>query len=319
MDIHDVNPWEALGLQEPEPAQEPQEPESEQTPEVAEPAGEGVQDQDVAEPGTDDDMDDDQETETEPKQEPEKKPLTKEERAANAKRRRQQEIDDAVSAAVEKALAEERAKQKAKEEAFFQAAKMKNVHKDNADITSLDDALDWATADKLAKANERLRKGQLTAEDLQALVEQTPVFKAIQEKQAQQDQAAQTQSRQQFEQSVEMELAQIQKLDPTIGSLADIVKMDTGKEFARLVQKGGLSYLEAFKLANMDRLMEQKATVAAASAKAASGGKDHLTKTKSVGTPPMEVPQDVKDAYRIFNPKATDEEIEKHYRKMNKK
>lgn len=317
MDIHDVNPWEALGLQEPETAQEPEAPESEQEPEAAEPAGSGEQDPEVAAPDTDDDMDDGQEQD--PEQEPEKKPLTKEERAANAKRRRQQEIDDAVSKAVEKALAEERAKQKAKEEAFFKAAKMKNAHKGGTDILNLEDALDWATADKVAKANERLKKGQMTAEDLQAMVEETPAFKAMQQKQAQQEQADAQRSQQQFAQDVELELAQIQKLDPTVNSLADIVKMETGKEFARLVQRGGLSYLEAFKLANMDRLMEQRAKVASTAARVATGGKDHLTKTKSVGTPPLEVPNDVKAAYRIFNPKATDEEIEKHYRKTNKK
>lgn len=318
MDINDVNPWEAMGLEEPETEPEVQEPESEQKPEAAEPEGEGEQDQQPADAGTDEDMDDDQEPETDPK-EPEKKPLTKEERAANAKRRRQQEIDNAVAKAVEKALAEEREKQKAKEDAFFKAAKMKNVHNGNSDILSLDDALNWADADKLAKANERLKKGQMTAEDLQAMVEETPAFKAMQQKQIRQEQAQKQESQKQFAQSVEMELAQIQKLDPTVQSLADIVKMDTGKEFARLVQKGGLSYLEAFKLANMDRLMQQRAQVASTAARVATGGKNHLTKTKSVGTPPMDVPQDVKDAYRIFNPKATDEEIEKHYRKINKK
>ena len=317
MDIHDVNPWEALGLKEPETAQEPEAPESAQEPEVAEPAGSGEQDQQPADAGTDDDMDDGQEQD--PEQEPEKKPLTKEERAANAKRRRQQEIDDAVSKAVEKALAEERSKQKAKEEAFFKAAKMKNAHKNGADILSLEDALEWATADKVAKANERLKKGQMTAEDLQAMVEETPAFKAMQQKQAQQEQADAQRSQQQFAQDVELEMAEIQKLDPTVNSLADIVKMETGKEFARLVQRGGLSYLEAFKLANMDRLMQQRAKVASTAARVATGGKDHLTKTKSVGTPPMEVPQDMRDAYRIFDLKASDEKIEKHYRKFNKK
>lgn len=318
MDINDVNPWEAMGLEEPTEEPEGQEPGSEQNPEAAEPEGEGEQAQQPADAGTDEDMDDDQEPETDP-EEPEKKPLTKEERAANAKRRRQQEIDNAVAKAVEKALAEEREKQKAREDAFFKAAKMKNVHNGNSDILSLDDALNWANADKLAKANDRLKKGQMTAEDLQAMVEETPAFKALQQKQIQQEQAQKQESQKQFAQSVEMELAQIQKLDPTVQSLADIVKMDTGKEFARLVQKGGLSYLEAFKLANMDRLMQQRAQVASTAARVATGGKNHLTKTKSVGTPPMDVPQDVKDAYRIFNPKATDEEIEKHYRKINKK
>ena len=318
MNINDVNPWEAMGLEEPTTEPEGQEPESEQEPEVAEPAGEGEQDQQPADAGTDDDSAEDQEPETDP-EEPEKKPLTKEERAANAKRRRQQEIDNAVKNAVEKALEEERAKQKAKEDAFFKAAKMKNVHNGNSDILSLEDALNWATADKLAKANERLKKGQMTAEDLQAMVEETPAFKEMLQRQNQQEQAQQQESQRQFTQTVELELAQIQKLDPTVKSLADIVKMDTGKEFARLVQKGGLNYLEAFKLANMDRLMQQRAQVASTAARVATGGKDHLTKTKSVGTPPMEVPQDVKDSYRIFNPKATDEEIEKHYRKTYKK
>jgi len=221
---------------------------------------------------------------------------------------------------VEKALAEERSKQKAKEEAFFKVAKMKNAHKNGADILSLEDALEWATADKVAKANERLKKGQMTAEDLQAMVEETPAFKAMQQKQAQQEQADAQRSQQQFAQNVELEMAEIRKLDPSVKSLADIVKMDTGKEFARLVSPPyGLNYLDAFRLANMDRLMEQRAKVAATSAKVAASGKEHLTKTKSVGTPPLEVPNDVKAAYRIFNPKATDEEIEKHYRKTNKK
>lgn len=317
MDIYDVNPWDVLGVKEPETEQDPETPESEQEPEVAEPAGEGEQDQQPADAGTDDDVDDDQEPE--PEQEPEKKPLTKEERAANAKRRRQKEIDDAVSEAVEKALAEERSRQKAKEEAFFKAAKMKNAHKGGSDILNLDDALDWATADKVAKANERLKKGQMTAEDLQAMVEETPAFKAMQQKQAEQERAAAQQSQQQFSQSVELEMAEIRKLDPTVNGLADIVKMETGKEFARLVQHGGLSYLEAFKLANMDKLMEQRARVAATSAKVSASGKDHLTKTKSVGTPQIEVSQDMKDAYRIFDLSATDEKIEKHYRKFNKK
>jgi hypothetical protein len=315
MDINDVNPWETLGLEEPETEASAEDPAGGQEQEVAEPAGEGEQDRELAETGTDDDMDEDQ---GEPEEEPEKKPLTKEERAANARRRRQQEIDNAVSKAVEKALAEERQKQKAKEEEFFKAAKIKNVHKGNAEIESLDDGLAWATADRLARANERLRKGQLTAEDLQALVEQTPVVKAVQEQQARQEQAAQADNRNRFEQDVQMEIAQIQKLDPTVKNLADIIKMDTGKEFARLVQKGGLSYLEAFRLANMDRLMEQRASVAAAAAKTAAGGKEHLTKTRGVGNPVADVPQDVKDRYRIFDQKATDAEIERHYRKDKK-
>lgn len=315
MEINDVNPWEALGLEQPETAQDPEPAASEQEPEVAEPAGEGGNDPEVAEPDTDDDMEDGQEPAEEPEEKPEKKPLTREERAANAKRRRQQEVDEAVA----KARAEEQKKFNDRLAAFFKDAKMKNAHNGNSDILSLEDAEAWALQDRLAKANANLKAGKMTAEDLQTLVEESPTFKDMKQKQEQQEQTAREQSQHQFQANVELEMAEIRKLDPTVKTLADVVKMDTGKEFARLVQKGGLSYLEAFKLANMDKLMEQRATVAATAAKVATGGKDHLTKTKSVGVPPLDVPQDVKDAYRIFNPKATDEEIEKHYRKLNKK
>ena len=318
-DIENVNPWEALGLTEPETA--PEDPAGGQEPEHAEPAGEGEQDQDAAEPGTDLDMAQESENGEEPEdpaeQEP-KKPQTKEERAANARRRREQEVQEAVDKAVREALEQERKATKTRLDAFFGQAKMKNAHNGNSDILSLEDAEAWAQADRMAKANAALKKGQLTAEDLQALMEESPAFKEMQQKQARQEQEARQQNRQQFESNVSLELAEIQKLDPTVQSLADIVKMDTGKEFARLVQKGGLSYLEAFKLANMDKIMRQKAAAAAAGAKTAAAGKDHLTRTKSRGTAPIEVPKDEKEAYRIFNPGASDAEIEKHYRKFSK-
>ena len=316
MDINDVNPWEAMGLQEPETDPDDTNPEGEQEQEPADPAGEGEQGQEPAEPGTDDDMDDDQDPADEPEEEPAKKqPLTKEQRAENARRRRQKEVDDAVAAA----RADEQKKFNDRLAKFFKSARMKNAHNGNSDILSLEDAEAWAEADRLEKANAALKAGKLTAADLQTLVEESPRFKAMQQKQEQQEQAAAQESKSKFAQNVELELAEIQKLDPTVKSLADVIRMDTGKEFARLVQKHGLSYLEAFKMANMEKLMNQQARVAATAAKVASGGKDHLGKTKGVGKPPLDVPQEVKDAYRIFNPKMSDEEIEKHYRKTNKK
>lgn len=322
MEINDVNPWTALGLEEPETEQTGGEPESGNEPEVAEPAGAGGNEPEVAEPDTDDDMDEDldpEEPEEKPEPEQKKQPMSKEERAANAKRRRQKEIDDAVAAAVEKALAEERKKQKTREEAFFKAAKMKNAHNGNSDILSLEDGEAWAAADKLAKANANLKAGRLTAEDLQALVEDSPVFKAMQQKQLQQDQAAQEQNRQQHQKTVELELAEIRKMNPKIKGLSDIVQMETGKEFARLVSPPhNLSYLDAYRLANHEQLMQQAQQVAAAGARVAAGGKDHLKKTQSRGQGALEVPADVKENYRALMPGMTDEEIQKEYNRFMK-
>lgn len=321
MEINDVNPWTALGLEEPEAEPTDGAPESGNEPEVAEPAGAGGNEPEVAEPDTDDDMDDDldpEEPEEKPEPEQKKQPMSKEERAANAKRRRQKEIDDAVSAAVSKALAEERKQQKAREEAFFKAAKMKNAHNGNSDILSLEDGEAWAAADKLAKANANLKAGKLTAEDLQALVEDSPAFKNMQQKQLQQDQATQEQNRQQHQKTVELELAEIRKLNPKINGLADILAMDTGKQWASYVQKNGMSYLDAYRLANHEQLMKQAQQVAATGARVASGGKDHLTKTKSRGQGALEVPADVKANYRALMPGMTDEEIQREYNQFMK-
>ena len=114
-------------------------------------------------------------------------------------------------------------------------------------------------------------------------MEQTPAFKAMQQRQAAADQAAADQEKQRFDQSVEMELAEIQKLNPEVRNLSDVLAMDTGKEFGRLVKQYGMSYLEAYKLANHDKLLEQARNVAATGARTAAGGKNHLTKTVSRG------------------------------------
>lgn len=320
MEINDVNPWTALGLEEPEAEPAGNAPESANEPEAAGPAGTGANEPEAAEPDTDEDMDEDlepdeePETDPEPKQTQKKQPMSKEERAANAKRRRQKEIDDAVA----KALAEERSKQKAKEDKFFKAAKMKNAHNGNSDILSLDDAEAWAEADRLAKANANLKAGKLTQEDLQALVEESPAFKAMQQKQLQQEQQVQDQNRQQFQQSVETELAEIRKLNPKINGLSDILGMETGKQWAAYVQRHGMSYLDAYKLANHDQLVQQAQKVAATGARVAAGGKEHLIKTQSRGQGAMEVPADVKENYRALMPGITDEEIQREYNQFMK-
>ena len=315
MEFNNVNPWTALGLEE--PAEDPAAgaPEGGNDPAVAAPEGTGENDPEPAEPDTEEEPEPetDEEPEQEPKQKREAKPMSKEQRAENARRRRQKEINDAVAAA----LAEERKKQKEKEDAFFKVAGMKNAHKGGAEIKSLDDALDWVTDDRVAKANDRIKKGQMTAEDLQAMVEETPAFKAMQERLAAREREDQAQSMQQFGQTMELELAEIKKLNPNINNLADILRMDTGKDFARFV-KGGASYLKAYKAANMETLMQQAQQVAAAGARVASGGKDHLRKTQSRGQGALEVPADVKANYRALMPGMTDEEIQRDYNKFMK-
>lgn len=312
MEHNEVDVWGVFGLEEPAEQEVQQPPEGEQEPETAEPADAGEQDQELAEPDAEeDDLDEDKPN---PEAEPEKKPLTREQRRENAKRRREQEIRERVEAA----LAEERKAQKARLDAFFGQAKMKNQHKGGAEIRSLEDAEEWAQSDRMARVQANLKSGKLTPEDITALVEESPAVKALQENQSRQAQAAQEQDQQRFRVTVEQEMAEIRAMNPRINSLTDILAMETGKEFARLVQHHGLSYLEAYKLANQNQLMEQARNVAATGARVAAGGKEHLTKTQTRGQTPVEVPKDIAEGYRVMNPGITDADIEKKYRKWLK-
>lgn len=296
--------YEALGVEMPQA-----EPESENTQEAADPAEEGAREQEPAEPAAAQEPGD--EDGEDPEQEPEKKQQSRQERAENARRRRQKEIDDAVKAAVEA----ERQASKQRLDAFFKQAKMKNQHNGGSDILSLEDAEAWAQADRMARVQANLKKGQLTAEDMQALIEESPAVKALQQSQSRQEQQAQEESRQRFAMSVETELAEIRKLNPKVQSLQDILAMDTGKQWASYIQNNGMSYLDAYKLANYDKLVQAAQQTAQAGAQMREQGKRHLKPDTPRGQGAIEVPKKIKDNYRIFQPDLTDAEIEADYRK----
>ena len=294
----------------------PEDPTGEQEQETAEPAETGEQEQEIAEPaanedGSETEAETEEDQDEEPEQQPDKKPLTKEQRKENARRRRQKEVDDAVSAA----LRREREENNAKWARFFSQAQLKNQHQNGDVIDSLEKAEQWAEQDRIAKLNQNLKKGSLTAEDLQTAMEQSPAFKAMQQKQAEAEQAAAKQETRQFEQTAEMELAQIQKINPKIKSLADILAMDTGKQWAAYVQNNGMSYLDAYKLANMEELMQQGQKAAAAGDQMRSKGKTHLQPVSPRGQGGIEVPKRIKELYRMGRPQMTDAEIEADYRK----
>lgn len=299
----DVNVYEVFGLEA--PAEEPA-PAGENEQEVAAPADGGENEQEVAAPATEQETDTDGlEAGTEDKQ-----PQTREERAENARKRRQQEVDDAVNAALQK----EREAQNKKLQEFFSRAGMKNNFTGKP-INSLEDFEAWDQANKAAAMQKDLKAGKLTPEALEQLIENSPTMKRARALTEQAEQTAQETRNAQYAQRVEQELAEIQKLDPKMQSLTDIIQGPNGRRFAELVQKNGLSYLDAYKLANMDRLQEQARNVAAAGAQMRNSSKDHLRRTDMRGQGAVEVPEDVRASYRIFNPNMSDEEIQRDYQK----
>lgn len=118
---------------------------------------------------------------------------------------------------------------------------------------------------------------------------------------------------------LEDELREIQRLDPSVHSLEDIVRGPGGQRFYGYV-KGGLSYLDAFYLANRERLAQQMALAGKRQAQELERSKAHLTAAGGVQGPWSDgVPGDQLDLFRELNPGVSQAEIQSYYNKYNQR
>ena len=219
---------------------------------------------------------------------------------------------------MKKAVEDERARTKGQMDAFFAKAGMKNTVTGKP-ITTLEEFDTWQADYDAAKLQKDLKAGKLTPEALRSAVEQTPAIQALKKQQEQQAAADEQRRQAEAQARVNAELAEIHKLDPTINTVEDLLSMPGAKAFYDLVRKGN-SFLDAYRLANFDRLTTARAEAARQQALNNARGKDHLTGTGTPqGTGAATVPPDVKAEYLAFNPDATDAEIQKHYNRYMEK
>jgi len=238
---------------------------------------------------------------------------TMEERREHAAQRRQRETQAAIDAAVQEALKAERDRSQAEMDAFFAQANLKNTITGEA-ITNMQQFQEWRSAFDAAKLQRDLKAGKLTPESLQKAIDQTPAMQKVQQMVAQQDEARRQQDMAAAQAKVDAELKEIQKLDPTIKEVKDLLTQPYSKQFYEYVKKGN-SFLDAFYLANRERL--EKATAEAARQQAMNNArsKDHLSPTAARGGGAASVPAEELAMYREFMPGATDAEIQAHYNK----
>ena len=112
---------------------------------------------------------------------------------------------------------------------------------------------------------------------------------------------------------------EIGKLDDRIKSFEDLPKMDNYELFDDMVRNRGYRMVDAYKLANMDRLQEKRAAAASQEVRNSINSRKHLTQTTGgAGEAPTVVPADVKAMYKQFNPNATDAQILAHWQKSQK-
>lgn len=226
--------------------------------------------------------------------------------AAAARRRAEQQ------AAIDKAVQEERERAKGEMAAFFKRARLKNTFT-GEDIRTMEEFEAWDREFSASKIQRELKEGKLTPESLETMIDENPAVKRAKELIQQQEEAAQAAEASAAKARVDSELLEIQKLDPTIRSVEDLLHMPTAKEFYALVQKGN-TFLDAFRLANFERLSAQTAEAARQQAQNLSRSKDHLTATTGQrGGGAISVPADELKLFREMNPGASEADIQAYY------
>lgn len=307
MSMNEADYYAVFGLEQ--PSEEPVEKPEAESGEVADPAEEPQEDtqsqldktEEVVDPPVDDEKNGAQ------------APMSREERAKQAKERRRRETDEAI----QEALAAERERTgKAREEelsAIFANAGLVDRYHDNKPITNKAEFDKWVEANKTEQLSRELKEGRLTPETLREAIEQSPTLQELRGKPEEKPEA-----KPDMEQIVKRELEEIQKLDPSVKSINDITALPTGEAFRALVNRRNLSFLEAFKIANFDRIQTIRAAAQRQSAKNAES-KSHMKGINASAMGGAEVSDREMNIYRAMCPWMSDDEIRADFAKRSKK
>lgn len=240
-------------------------------------------------------------------------PMSREERKKQAKERRQRLIDEAVQEALTKEREKTGKAHKEELEAIFAGAGLVDRYHDNKPVTNMEEFKAWQEAQKTERLNRELKEGRLTPETLQDAIENSPTVQGLREKPAEPP----AEQRPDMEKIIRNELEEIKKLDPSISSINDITDLPTGKKFRDLVNRGNISFLEAFKLANFDRIQTIRAAAQRQAAKNAES-KSHMKGITASAKDAAEVSDREMKIYKTMCPWMSDDEIRADFAKRTK-
>lgn len=216
-----------------------------------------------------------------------------EERSRQAHGRRQRELDQARMDAV--------TAERTRISGVLKRLGIANPDKNGAPIESLDELEEYARAE----SDRRLNEGKGTADDVRRIIREEEARRGM-EQRAREQQAANNAA---FEATVKEEIKAISEYDPSIKTMDDLLQKE-GSTFRNYVNRG-MTFLEAYELTHKSEIRARDRAAAAETAKVA--GKDHLRGTTSRSDGSVDVPEDVKAQYRIFDPDISDADIRKHY------
>ena len=226
---------------------------------------------------------------------------------AAARRRAEAERD----AAIAKARADAQAEAQKSIDQFFRNAGLVNPYT-KTPITTKAEYDAYRARFEADRKQTFLSKTGMTQEEYKLFVDGLPEVKAAREAKEAADKAARAAREHEAKAKVEEQLREVQAIDPSVKSLQDLSKMETYPKLYEMVKRG-YSIVDAYKLANYDALTARAAAASRQAAVNAVQSKQHLSATKSRGEGAVSVPDSVLEEYRVLNPGASKEDIQKHY------
>ena len=213
----------------------------------------------------------------------------------------------------EKKAKEDFEKQQAKID-FEYAEKFKGITNPETGkpILSARDYIEAVEADKRVKVKADMENAGLDPSILEQLIAENPLVKQAQEfmTKVQQEKA---------EQELQSDIKEISKFDSTIKSKDDLVKLENFEDIVKLVEKGN-SLVEAYKLANFDKLVSKKQSAAEQAAINQAKSKSHLQKTGGVADTSnlLEIPERDMAEWKKFYPGVPASQLKEKYNKTLK-
>lgn len=256
-----------------------------------------------------------------PEDQPESEAQSEEERRENAARRRLEQ-QEAVDKAVREAEERLRESFRQEREKFYQSAGLKNSFTGEA-ITSDEQFRAWKSAFDRQRIEEDLGQGKLTPEAIDQAVSNSPAMVRLNEinekMEAERREAEARQKREAeeaFQAKVAEEIAEIHKMNPSVNGVEDLLKLPNADKFREYVRRGN-TFLDAYYLANREEVQRRSAANALRQAQAQAKSKAHLpTAPTPRGAGAESVPKEDMALFRLFNPDATEDEIQAYYNKQ---
>lgn len=168
------------------------------------------------------------------------------------------------------------------------------------------------------RKNSILNKTGMSESELDSFVNSLPAVKQAKEAERQALEAKRQAEESYAKQKLEEEISIIGTYNPDIKSLSDIAKHQSFEKVRDLMNKG-YSLVDAYRVANFDDITRGNVAAAKQSAINSARSKQHLVSTSVKGDGGVEVPSDIAEMYKVFNPDVSDAEIRAHFAKQIKK